>query len=117
MLQSVLVDDGFDNVFVATIEGYPTIESVVRRIKNKGIKNTKLVPLLLVAGEHVKKDMLSTEEDSLRTSLEREGVAVSLHMKGLGEIDKFDELYINRIYDSIENRYLDAGKTKKLRHK
>ena len=115
MLQTVLVDEEYDNVFVATVEGYPSIESCIKRMKKKNIKKTKLVPLLLVAGDHAKNDMASDEDDSLKSMLEREGIEVRLHMHGLGEFDKFGYLYINRIHDLIEDRYLDAGKTKKLR--
>ena len=115
MLQTVLVDEDYDNVFVATVEGYPSIESCIKRMKKKNIKKTKLVPLLLVAGDHAKNDMASDEDDSLKSMLEREGIEVRLHMHGLGEFDKFGHLYINRIHDLIEARYLDAGKTKKLR--
>ena len=115
MLQTVLVDEDYDNVFVATVEGYPSIESCIKRMKKKNIKKTKLVPLLLVAGDHAKNDMASDEDDSLKSMLEREGIEVRLHMHGLGEFDKFGHIYINRIHDLIEERYLDAGKTKKLR--
>ncbi|NSB21685.1 cobalamin biosynthesis Co2+ chelatase CbiK [Clostridium beijerinckii] len=59
--------------------------------------------------------MASDEEHSLKTRLKKEGIEVKLHMHGLGELDKFDGLYINRIYDSIENKYINAGRTKKLR--
>lgn len=114
MLQTVLVDEGYENVFVATVEGYPTISNVVKRIKNKGIKKVKLVPLLLVAGDHAKNDMASDEDGSLKSLLQKEGIEVKLHMYGLGEFDKFDGLYINRIYDSIEEKYSNAGRTKKL---
>ena len=114
MLQTVLIDEGYDNVFVATVEGYPTANTALEKIQSKGIKKTKLVPLLVVAGDHVKNDMASDEQDSLKSILQREGIEVTLHMHGLGEVDKFNELYINRIYDSIEDRYLNAGRTKKL---
>ena len=114
MLQTVLIDEGYDNVFVATVEGYPTANTALEKIQSKGIKKTKLVPLLVVAGDHVKNDMASDEQDSLKSILQREGIEVNLHMHGLGEVDKFNELYINRIYDSIEDRYLNSGRTKKL---
>lgn len=115
MLQTVLIDEDYENVFIATLEGYPTIENVVKKLKKKGIKKTKLIPLLLVCGDHVKNDMASDEENSLKSKLQKEGIEVTLHMHGLGEYDSFKELYINRIYDSIENKYINAGRTKKLR--
>lgn len=115
MLQTVLVDEEYENVFVATVEGYPTVENVLKKLKKKGITKTKLVPLLLVAGDHAKNDMASDEEDSLKSILQKEGIKVKLHLHGLGEIDKFDELYINRIYDSIEDKYINSGRTKKIK--
>lgn len=115
MLQTVLEDEGYENVFVATVEGYPSIDSALRRMKKRSVKKTKLVPLLLVAGDHAKNDMASDEDDSLKSILQKEGIEVSLHLHGLGEVDKFDDLYINRIYDTIEDRYSDLGITKKLR--
>ena len=117
MLQTVLEDEDYENVFVATVEGYPSIESCIKRMKKKGIKKTKLVPLLLVAGDHAKNDMASDEDDSLKSILKREGIEVSLHLHGLGEVDKFDELYIKRIHDTIDGRYDNLGKTKKLKKK
>lgn len=115
MLQTVLTDEGYENVFVATVEGYPTVKNALKKLMNKGITKTKLVPLLLVAGDHVKKDMASDNDDSLKSILENHGIEVKLHLHGLGEHEEFDKLYINRIYDSIEGRYINAGRTKKLR--
>ena len=114
MLQTVLEDEDYDNVFVATVEGYPNIKSCIKRMKKKNIKKTKLVPLLLVAGDHAKNDMASDEDDSLKSQLKKQGIEVSLHIHGLGELDKFRKLYINRIYDTINDTYADVGRTKKI---
>ena len=114
MLQTMLNDLDYDNIFVATVEGYPSMESVIHTLKKKKIKHTKLVPMLLVAGDHVKNDMAGNEEDSLKNIIAREGIEVKLHMHGLGENHKFAALYINRVYDMIKNRYEGIGRTKKL---
>ena len=49
--------------------------------------------------------------------LEAEGIEVKLHMKGLGQVEEFAQLYINRIDDLINNRYIDVGQTKKSHKK
>ncbi|MPQ42932.1 sirohydrochlorin cobaltochelatase [Clostridium tarantellae] len=112
-LQAVLQDEGYDNVFVGTVEGYPNFNNVLKTLKRKNIKKVKLVPLMVVAGDHAKNDMASEEEDSWKSMLESEGIKVKVHLSGLGELDSFNELYINRINDVIKHRYIGAGNTKK----
>ena len=112
-LQAVFEDEGYENVFVTTVEGYPNFENVIRRVKRKNISEVTIAPLMVVAGDHARNDMASDDEDSLKSMLEAEGIKVNVHLKGLGENEKFNELYINRIDDLINNRYVGAGQTKK----
>ena len=104
---------GYENVFVTTVEGYPNFENVISRLKRKNISEVTIAPLMVVAGDHARNDMASDDEDSLKSVLEAEGIKVNVHLKGLGENEKFNELYINRIDDLINNRYVGAGQTKK----
>lgn len=112
-LQTVLENEGYKNVFIGTIEGYPGFNEVTNRVKRNNIEEVTLMPLLVVAGEHVKNDISSDDEDSWKSMFEREGIKVNIIMKGLGEYDEFNKLYINRINDLIENRYKGIGETKK----
>jgi len=112
-IQTVLEDEGYQNVFVGTVEGYPSLNNVLNRLKRKNIKEVLLMPLMVVAGDHVLNDMASEEEDSWKTILESEGIKVNLFMKGLGEIKEFRNLYIDRIEDVINDRYKKVGRTKK----
>lgn len=112
-LQAVFEDEGYENVFVTTVEGYPNFENVISRVKRKNISEVTLAPLMVVAGDHARNDMASDEEESLKSMLEAEGIKVNVYMKGLGENEKFNKLYINRINDLINDRYVGAGQTKK----
>lgn len=112
-LQAVLQDEGYENVFVGTVEGYPTFETVLRRVKKRNIKEVTLIPLMLVAGDHAINDMASDEEDSWKSMFEAEGIKANPYLHGLGEIKDFQDLYIQRIEDVIAKRYLGAGETKK----
>ena len=116
-LQTVLNDEGYEKILVGTMDGYPNFTSVLKKIKEKGIKQVLLMPLMLVAGDHAINDMASEEEDSWKSMLEAEGIEVKLHMKGLGQVEEFAQLYINRIDDLINNRYIDVGQTKKSHKK
>ena len=102
-----------DNVFVGTVEGYPSFDNVLKRLKKKNIEEILLMPLMVVAGDHVINDMASDEEDSWKSLFEAEGIKVNLYMKGLGEIDSFNDLYMNRVDDLINDRYVGIGHTKK----
>lgn len=112
-LQSVFEDEGYENVFIGTVEGYPNFDTVIKRLKRKNITEVTIAPLMVVAGDHARNDMASDEEDSWKSMLEAEGIKVNVHMRGLGENEKFNELYINRIEDIINDRYVGAGQTKK----
>ena len=113
-LQVVLEDEGYNNVFVGTVEGYPNFNSVLKRLKKNNIKEVTLVPLMVVAGDHAKNDMASEEEDSWNSMLKANGINVKVHLKGLGEIDNFNELYIQRIKDVMEGSINDIGENKKI---
>ena len=112
-LQSVLNDEGYKNVFVGTVKGYPNFISVLNKIKKRGIKKVLLMPLMLVSGNHAINDMTSEKENSWKSMLEAEGIEVKLWTKGLGEVDEFAQLYIDRVDDLINNRYIGTEEIKK----
>ena len=112
-LQTVFEDEGYENVFVGTVEGYPNFEAVLKRLKRKNLDEVTLAPLMVVAGDHAKNDMASDEEGSWKSMLEKEGIKVNIYLKGLGENERFNQLYINRIEDLINERYIGIGETKK----
>ena len=112
-LQTVFEDEGYENVFVGTVEGYPNFEAVLKRLKRKNIDEVTLAPLMVVAGDHAKNDMASDEEGSWKSMLEKEGIKVNIYLKGLGENERFNQLYINRIEDLINERYIGIVETKK----
>lgn len=85
-LEYVLHDGGWRRAFVGTVEGYPTLEEVLRRLAEQpGVGRVRLYPLMLVAGDHARNDMAGDEPDSWKSRLEAEGYAVSCALTGLGE--------------------------------
>ncbi len=112
-LQSVFTYLNYNNVYVGTVEGYPTVDMIVEILKREGIDHVKLAPLMLVAGDHATNDMASDEEDTWKTILEEAGIKVDIYLHGLGEIEKFRHIYVNHVQDVIDNKYLHLGDTKK----
>lgn len=112
-LQVVFRDNGMDNVYIGTVEGYPTLRNVINNLRRDAVKEVMLMPLMIVAGDHCMNDMASEEEDSWRSILEREGFKVNLYLHGLGENPKVKEIFASHVEDAILDRYKNIGKTKK----
>lgn len=80
--------------YVGTVEGYPGLDEVIKRLEKNGIKKVYLMPFMLVAGDHAINDMASDEEDSWKTRLETRGVEVEVLLKGLGENSYIQECFV-----------------------
>ena len=77
-LQAVFEDEGYENVFVTTVEGYPNFENVIKRLRRRNISEVTIAPLMVVAGDHARNDMASDEDESLKSMLEAEGIKVNV---------------------------------------
>lgn len=104
-LQYMFIKEAMHNVHIGTVDGYPTLQDIIRILKKKQVKELKLAPLMLVAGDHAKNDMASEEEDSWQSMLKAEGMKVDIYLHGLGEIDAFQDIYLEHIKDAIEGTY------------
>lgn len=85
---------GFKNIYIATVEGYPSLEMVIDNIKDKYSK-VLLVPFMIVAGDHVQEDMVGDDEDSWKNTLDARGFKVSSRVIGMGEIPQIREMFVN----------------------
>ncbi len=94
-MEYVFKDSGMDNVFVGTVEGYPMIDSVLRRLEENEIEKVTLMPFMIVAGDHAENDMGGDEDESWKTVLKKEGYVVDVYMHGLGEAPGIQQLYID----------------------
>ena len=90
------------NAYVGTVEGYPELEHVIKKLKNANVKTVDLMPFMLVAGDHAVNDMASDEEDSWKTVLEQEGFKVKVHLRGLGENPYIQEKFKNHALDCLK---------------
>lgn len=91
-LDYMLAAAGHAGYHVATIEGYPTLQTVTARLKQQRAKTVTLVPLLFVAGDHATNDI----SVAWREALEHEGFTVRLCIEGLGEVAEMQNLYIEK---------------------
>lgn len=93
-------DMGHPNVFVGTVEAYPSLDSVIRALPPTGLKTLLLAPLMIVAGDHALHDMAGEHEDSWKSRLEAEGYQVSPVLKGLGEYPEIRDIFIHHIMEA-----------------
>ncbi len=80
--QLVLKDKGFNNVYVGTVEGYPTLNEVIGNLENDEVKEVMLMPLMVTAGDHAINDMSGENEDSWKNILENRGFKVHIYLHG-----------------------------------
>ena len=99
-IEYMLRDHGI-NAYVGTVEGYPEIDHVIKRLKETDVKTVNLMPLMLVAGDHAINDMAGDEEDSWRSILESEGFEVKIYLQGLGENSKIQDKFVRHAHDCI----------------
>lgn len=78
--------------FVATVEGYPEFPMIKEKI-TQDYSKVVLMPLMVVAGEHVKNDMLN-DKDSWKNQLEEKGIQVEVLPQGLGEYPEIRDIFI-----------------------
>lgn len=88
---------GYPNIYVGTVEAYPTLENVLESLKECPAKTIHLAPLMIVAGDHAMNDMAGDQEDSWRNICESSGYRTVCHLRGLGEIPAVQELFIRHL--------------------
>ena len=63
-LQQKLIQAGFHNFFIGTVEAEPTVEDVLADVRKTDAKKVVLLPLMVVAGDHAHNDMAGDAEDT-----------------------------------------------------
>lgn len=100
----ILNQMGSNNIFVATVEGYPAFEPTLAQIQKRGYQSVKLVPLMLVAGDHARNDMAGGDEDSWKNQCLSAGLQVSCVLSGLGEFEEIRTMYLRHLQECIAEK-------------
>lgn len=94
-------DRGYGNVFLGTVEAYPSLESIFRMLKEGGYRKVCLAPFMIVAGDHAKNDLSGDDLDSWYSRFAERGYEVRCELKGLGEIAGVRKVIVEHIYEVI----------------
>lgn len=84
----LMLDDANLPFVVGSVEGFPELDQVKRRLEHMKATKVTLVPFMVVAGDHAKNDMADAEDpESWLSVLKKEGYAVEAVLQGLGDGD------------------------------
>jgi len=78
-------DKGHPNIFLGTVEAYPSMESLMKMVAAYKPSKVVLAPFMIVAGDHAKNDMAGDDPESWYSQFKAQGYCVEPVLKGLGE--------------------------------
>ncbi|WP_418965635.1 sirohydrochlorin cobaltochelatase [Cetobacterium sp.] len=85
-------------IYIGTVQGYPGLDNVVKELKRDKKRKVTLMPLMFVAGDHAKNDIA----EDWKEALEENGFEVEVNLKGLGEIESVQNIFIEKAKE-LEN--------------
>jgi len=100
-LESMIKQKYDSGVYVGVLEKGPPKEILVEKIAQSGVKNVILLPLMLVAGIHVEKDLKGDDKDSWTTAFNEKNISVNVEEKAVGYNEQMIEIFINHIQDAL----------------
>ena len=92
-LQLKLRFAGLRNVYITTVEGFPTFGNTISMLKEDSVKKVTLMPFMIVAGDHANNDMAGDDDDSLKSMLKAEGIDAECVIMGLGSLPSFRRMF------------------------
>lgn len=87
------------------VEGNDHFPAIAEELNNNRIAKVVLKPFMIVAGDHVRKEMVGDRPDTLQKMLEKGGITVYPVLQGLGENDSFGDIFARRAAHAA----MDAG--------
>ena len=103
-LEHQIQAQGFTNVWIGTVEGYPEITDVKEKLKQLSCQKSVLAPLMLVAGDHARNDMAGEDENSWKNILERDGIEADCMIAGLGSYAFVQRMFAEHALQAEEIR-------------
>ncbi|RGY99610.1 sirohydrochlorin cobaltochelatase [Clostridium sp. AM58-1XD] len=102
-MQEMLKEAGYDHYYIGTVEASPGVDDVLAAVKEGGYKRAVLEPLMIVAGDHANNDMAGDEEGSWKTAFEAAGYEVTCLIRGLGEMEGIQQLFVEHAQAAIDS--------------
>lgn len=98
-IEKALQSIGYKNVIIGTLEGSRTRNVVLKELKDKKIDDVIIMPLLVLPGNHIIKDIKG--DNSWESLFNENDINVEVNLKSLLEYEKIQKLYIDMINEAI----------------
>ncbi len=90
-------------IFIGTVEGFPSLDDVVKGLVHSKVKKVVLKPLMMVAGDHANNDMAGPDKDSWKSVFESKNIKVYPVLEGLGENPEIVKLFLEHVKDAAKD--------------
>ena len=90
-------DLGYKNFFLGTVEAYPSMETLMKMVKEYDPKKVILAPFMIVAGDHAKNDMAGDDPESWYNQFKSAGFETEAVVKGLGEYPGIRKILVEHL--------------------
>jgi sirohydrochlorin cobaltochelatase len=85
------------NVHIATVEGYPALDDILPKLREKKVKKVYLMPFMSVAGDHARNDMAGDQPDSWKSLLGKDGFTCEAVLKGAAEYPEMVAIWVDHL--------------------
>ncbi len=93
---------GYHNIFVGTVEGFPSVTDVIARLNESlNARKVYLVPMMIVAGDHAVNDMAGDHPKSWKNQMIEAHFTPIPVMRGLGEYPGVRAILVQHARDAL----------------
>lgn len=92
-MQGRMERGGYGSYYIGAMESGPSLEEVLQMLEGREYKKVVLLPLMVSAGHHARKEMAGDGRNSWKSVLESRGYEVRCVMEGLGQIPAIRDIY------------------------
>ncbi len=93
-----------DRIRMGVLTGHPDVGAAVADLAASGFRRVRLIPLMLVAGAHARKDIDGDREGSVRRQLEAKSITVETRLTGLLESPAVVDILCDHVIDAMASK-------------
>ncbi len=103
------LNDTFPQVktVLGVVEGHPTLDDVLAKLKAGNNRKVLLKPFMIVAGDHAENDMAGDDQGSWKNILADAGYEVHPIFEGLGSNDAFADIFVQHAKDAAHDNGIE----------